>query len=79
MVQKYFTLKSRNCFHEAKKPRFCFIVAKNGSKQNRADVVGDLAGDVGAFFVLLKHRSNFFQRSDFAGDLAGDVGANFLY
>jgi hypothetical protein len=28
MKQKHFALKFRNCFHEAKKPRFCFIVAK---------------------------------------------------
>jgi hypothetical protein len=52
-----------------------FIVAKNDSKQNRAD----LTGGVRAIFVLLKHCSNFFRRSDFAGDLAEDVTANFLY
>jgi hypothetical protein len=34
-----------------KKSRFCFIVAKNGSKQNIADLTGDLAGDVGANFL----------------------------
>jgi hypothetical protein len=61
MEQKLFALKSQNCFREAKKPRFCFIVAKNGSKQNRANLAGDLIGDVGAiFFVLLKHHSKFF-------------------
>jgi hypothetical protein len=38
----------------------------------------DLAGDVGAFFILLKHHSNFFWRSDFAGDLVRDVGAIFF-
>jgi hypothetical protein len=52
MKQKHFTLKSQNCFREAKKkPRFCFIVAKNDSKQNKADLAGDLAGDVRAIFL----------------------------
>jgi hypothetical protein len=50
MEQKHFALKSRNCFREAKKPRFCFIVAKNGSKQNKAG----LAGDVGEFFCTIE-------------------------
>jgi hypothetical protein len=34
-----------------------FVVAKNCSGMDLAE---DLAGDVGAFFILLKHRSNFF-------------------
>jgi hypothetical protein len=51
LEQKRFALKSQNCFREAnKKPRFCFIVAKNGSKQNRAD----LAEGVGAIFCTIE-------------------------
>jgi hypothetical protein len=59
-----------------KKTRFYFIVAKNGLKQNTADLVGDLTGDVVViFFVLLKHYSNFSGQNDFVGDLARE----FLY
>jgi hypothetical protein len=76
---KTFCTKFQNCFREAKKVPLLLHCSKNGSKQNRADLAEDLAGDVGAIFVLLKHRSNFFRRSDFARDLAGDVGAKKLY
>jgi hypothetical protein len=70
MKKKRFKLKSQNCFREAKKAPLFLHCSKNGSKQNRADLVGDLAGDVGAFFfVLLKHCSNFFRRSDFTETL----------
>jgi hypothetical protein len=43
-----------------KKPRFCFIVAKNDSKQNRADLAGDLVGDVGANFYTNVASEQFF-------------------
>jgi hypothetical protein len=43
--------KSQNCFREAKKPLFCFIVAKNGLNQDRVDLVADLTGDVRAVFL----------------------------
>jgi hypothetical protein len=54
MEQKLFAPKSQNCFCK-KNPRFCFIVAKTvRSKKKKADLVGDLAGDVGAIFCTIE-------------------------
>jgi hypothetical protein len=59
IVAKVLYKRSKNVSHlnpaiapmKQKKPRFCIIVAKNGSKQNIMDLAGDLAGDAGAIFL----------------------------
>jgi hypothetical protein len=53
-AKKRFTLNSEIASMKQKKPRFYFIVAKNGSKQIRADLAGDLTGDVRTFFNTIE-------------------------
>jgi hypothetical protein len=64
MEQKQFAPKSHNCFYEAKKPLFCFIVAKNGSTQKKIAPIWispETSPEISEqFFILLKHCSKFF-------------------
>jgi hypothetical protein len=64
MKQKLFAHKSRNCFYEAKTPRFCFIVAEkwfDAKKTASIWISPETSPETSEqFFVLLKHHNNFF-------------------
>jgi hypothetical protein len=64
MEKKRFEPKSHNCFREAKKTSFCFIVAKKrfDAKKTAPTRISSktLLETSEQIFCIIEHRSNFF-------------------